>query len=133
MENLEMNVAIIGASPKEDRYSYKALKMLTAHGHKPLPVNPGHATIAGVAAYKTMSELPPDVDVVTMYVSPEHSTSFAPQIADLKPRCVIFNPGSENPALQRELSKLGIHWIEACTLVLLQTGQFTKATQGSGD
>jgi hypothetical protein len=37
---------------------------------------------------------------------------------------VIFNPGAENTALVAELEKAGIACEEACTLVLLNTGQF---------
>jgi hypothetical protein len=37
---------------------------------------------------------------------------------------VIFNPGTENPAFEDFLTEKGIEPIEACTLVMLATGQY---------
>jgi hypothetical protein len=45
-------------------------------------------------------------------------------LRSINPRRVIFNPGTENPELERALEKSGIQTEEACTLVLLHTGQF---------
>ena len=45
-------------------------------------------------------------------------------ILNLKPRRVIFNPGSENYALVTKLKEAGIEVVQACTLVMLRTEQF---------
>jgi hypothetical protein len=42
----------------------------------------------------------------------------------LQPKRVIFNPGTENPALMQQLAADGMEVEEACTLVMLHTGQF---------
>ena len=64
------------------------------------------------------------VDTLTMYVGPAISTGVADKIVALRPGRVIFNPGTENPELQGKLDGAGIPWEEACTLVLLNTGQY---------
>jgi predicted CoA-binding protein len=66
----------------------------------------------------------PDVDTVTLYLSGKNQVSYYDYILSLQPRRVIFNPGTENPELQSMLQKASIDAQEACTLVLLATGQF---------
>ncbi len=116
-------VAVLGASPKPERYSNKAIRLLREHGHTVLPVNPAQREIEGLAVTARVEDLK-DVDTVTMYVSPAHSDSLLPGLLALKPRRVIFNPGAENPGLEKALQEAGIEVEEACTLVLLRTGQF---------
>jgi predicted CoA-binding protein len=120
-------VAILGASSKKDRYSYKAFQMLQDYGHTPLPVSPKLQELEGIKAYANIKDVPAGVDTLTMYVGPETSTKLQTDILNLKPKRVIFNPGSENVELEKALEEAGVHVIEACTLVLLRTEQFDKA------
>lgn len=118
-------VAVLGASPKTERYSNKAIRMLREYGHTVLPVNPAQQEIEGLRVIASVDALPHgSVDTVTMYVSPQHSDSLLPGLLRLKPKRVIFNPGAENPALERELEKAGITVEDACTLVMLRTNQY---------
>ncbi len=117
-------VVIIGASDKPDRYSNKAQLLLQKHGHEVVPVNPGLSNIEGIPVTRDLAEVTGAVDTVTMYVAPKISNDLADKLIALKPRRVIFNPGSENPALQSTLTVAGIETLEACTLVLLRTGQY---------
>ena len=119
-----MKVAIVGASKKPDRYAYKAFKMLQEYGHEPLPVSPNLDDVEGVKTVKNLTEITEAVDTVTMYVGAKISDNLKDDILTLKPRRVIFNPGSENPALESALKEAGIEVEEACTLVLLRTKQF---------
>ncbi|MGL1933589.1 MAG: CoA-binding protein [Fibrobacterales bacterium] len=119
-----MNVAVLGASAKADRYSYKALKMLQEHGHTVFPVNPAQTEIDGVQCYPDLTSIPETIHTITMYVSPRHSGGYAQQIIERNPDRVIFNPGSENYDLIEELTREKIECIKACTLVMLSTDQF---------
>jgi uncharacterized protein len=119
-----MNVAILGASKNTDRYSYLAFQMLKEYGHIPFPVSPKFAELDGVKTYSTLKDIHETIDTLTMYVGAEISTKLKSDILALKPRRVIFNPGSENSILQDELKESGIEVEEACTLVLLRTNQF---------
>jgi predicted CoA-binding protein len=120
-------VAILGASSKPARYSYLAFKMLQQYGHRPVPVSPHLKVLEGTPVFSTLAEVGGPIDTLTMYVGPEISTKLRNDILQLKPSRVIFNPGSENPTLETELKKVGIEVLEACTLVLLRTGQFEKS------
>ncbi|MGE3682535.1 MAG: CoA-binding protein [Bdellovibrionales bacterium] len=117
-------VAILGASQKPERYAYRAFKMLQEYGHTPVPITPKFAQIEGVKAYASVLELKEPIDTLTMYVSPTISSRLKEEILSLKPKRVIFNPGSENPELAAELRSTGVGVEEACTLVLLRTQQF---------
>ena len=119
-----MKIAILGASKNPDRYAYKAFKMLQEYGHTPYPVTPKFADIEGVPAVTKLTDLREPIDTLTMYVGPDISSQLSNDILKLKPRRVIFNPGSENPKLQETLVQDGIEVEEACTLVLLRTNQF---------
>jgi uncharacterized protein len=119
-----MKVAILGASDNPERYSYKAFRMLLEYKHTPLPVTPKFNEFEGVAAYKTLKDIKTSVDTLTMYVGPQISSGLEADILGLKPKRVIFNPGSENPPLEKKLSAAGIEVLDACTLVMLRTNQF---------
>lgn len=117
-------VVVIGASNNPERYSHKAMLMLREHGHRPVPVAPAVAEVLGEPAYATPGAVPGPVDTVTMYVGPARQAALLDEIVALAPRRVIFNPGTENPDAYARLDAAGIAHEEACTLVLLRSGQF---------
>jgi predicted CoA-binding protein len=120
-------VAVLGASSDTTRYSYKAIQMLKEYGHLPVPIHPRETEVLGYKVLPDIKELVKQakkIDTLTMYVNPALSTKYQQDIIDLKPKRVIFNPGSENPGLEKVLTDNGILVEEACTLVLLKTNQF---------
>ncbi len=117
-------VAILGASDKPDRYSNKAQRLLRQHGHTVVPVHPALKQIEGVDVVPALDAIDGKIDTLTLYVGPAISSGVADKVVALKPGRVIFNPGTENPELQTQLDAAGIPWEEACTLVLLNTGQY---------
>ena len=117
-------VAILGASPKPDRYAYKAFRMLRDHGHRAIPINPAFEEILGEKCYPKIADAPQPLDTVTMYLGEARSNQLIDEIIAAKPRRIIMNPGAENPALAAQAEEAGIEVVEGCTLVMLQTGQF---------
>ncbi len=117
-------VAVLGASRKPERYANKAVRLLEQHGHRVLPVNPAYETVEGISCYKRLADLPAPVDTLTLYLTPEKLEGQIDAILALRPGRVIFNPGTELPALRQALDAADIPYLEACTLVLLNTGQF---------
>lgn len=115
---------VLGASPKEDRYSFKAVNMLKDHGYQPVPVHPAGHVVDGITALKSLDDVNAEIDTLTVYVSAKISDSEYDRIVKLAPRRVIFNPGAENRNLAARLTKAGIEVVEACTLVLLRTDQY---------
>jgi len=123
---MSQKVAILGASNKSQRYSYKALQMLSEHGHVPIPIHPALGTIEQFSVASSIEEAEKwgPLDTLTVYVRPERSSELSQSIISCSAKRVIFNPGTENPALNEQLQKAGKKVVEACTLVLLRTNQF---------
>jgi predicted CoA-binding protein len=117
-------VVILGASAKPERFSNRAFHMLLEYGHTPLPFAPALLELDGVRVFKSLGEILGPVDTLTMYVGAAISSGLEKDILQLRPKRVIFNPGSENPELQERLMAAGIAVEEACTLVILRTNQF---------
>ncbi|MEL0028230.1 MAG: CoA-binding protein [Perlucidibaca sp.] len=117
-------VAVLGASPKPERYSNRAIHMLREYGHRVIPVNPIQREIAGLPAVPSLADISEPVDTVTIYVSPPHLEPLLEGLLALRPGRVIFNPGAEHPRAAARLEAAGIRTEEACTLVLLRSRQF---------
>jgi len=118
-----MNVAVIGASAKPDRYSYKAMKLLAKKGHIPFPIHPSIHDIDGITVYKTLLDVAESIDTITVYLSARNSNRIADDILNCGTKRVIFNPGAENSDLMSKLRDRGIGVVEGCTIVMLKTGQ----------
>lgn len=118
-----MKVVILGASPSASRYAFKALEMLKEFEHTVELVNPLYPEINGQKCYPTLEGLK-DIDTVTLYVTAKHLKPHMEALKQLKPRRIIANPGTYDKPLMDELTEAGIAVEEACTLVLLRTGQF---------
>ena len=114
---------VIGASENPERYANKAANRLIRQGHEVELVGLRAGSIGGNPIQTGQPNLE-NIDTVTLYVSPKNQTGFYDYIQKLKPRRVIFNPGTENPAFERQLQQEGIQPIEACTLVMLAVGEY---------
>lgn len=119
-----MNVAILGATPKPEKYANMAQVKLLAHGHAVVGVNPAQPDLGGAPVSKSVSDLPPGIDTLTVYVGSDRSTALADEILGYGFRRVIFNPGAENPDLAAKLHDRGVETVEGCTLVMLSSRQF---------
>jgi hypothetical protein len=117
-------VAVVGASDNPHRYAFRALRLLRENGYTPIPVSRSGQDILGFPGYASLVAVPVPIDTVTMYVSPERQPPVIADILAVRPRRVIFNPGAENPDAYPALAQAGVEAVEACTLVLLTTGQF---------
>jgi len=116
---------VIGASENPERYSYKAIQLLNQHHHPVLALGLRSGFVGPTIIEKDMNAfLGIPIDTITLYLNPLLQEAHYNAIIALKPRRVIFNPGTENFEFENLLSKNGILSEEACTLVLLNTGQF---------
>ena len=120
----QQHVVVLGASPKEKRYSNQAVRELLAHGHHVYPVHPLSAEIHGQKCYKHLDEITHKIDTLTLYVGKDRSTQLIDSILSMKPKRIIMNPGAENELLEAKAKENGIEVVIGCTLVMLRTGQF---------
>ena len=114
---------VLGASLKPSRYSYLAVNRLVAKKHQVVAIGLKEGTVAGISIITEKLHFD-DIDTVTLYLNAQRQADYYDYILSLKPRRVIFNPGTENPELAELLQKNNIEYEEACTLVLLGTDQY---------
>ena len=118
-----MKTLVIGASENPERYANKAVRMLREYQHEVVSIGLREGMIDDVPIQTGQPQFA-DVDTVTLYVGPQRQDGLFDYVVGLQPRRVIFNPGTENPVFQEKLTAAGIEPVEACTLVLLRTGQW---------
>lgn len=122
-KEMKKKTLVLGASNNPDRYSNIAINRLTAYNHPVVAVGLREGNVAGVDIQK--GKVPFEgVDTITLYLNPKNQETYYDYILSLKPKRVLFNPGTENPELQAKLDDAGIAYEEACTLVLLSTNQY---------
>jgi len=124
MHEAEHHVAVLGASPKPDRYANRAIRRLLAAGYRVTPVHPHWQEIEGLPVLASLGQIHRPVQTLTLYVGPAQLHKVSDELIALGPDRVIFNPGTESLELQHQLEAANIPWLEACTLVMLQTGTF---------
>ncbi|MEI8279144.1 MAG: CoA-binding protein [Bacteroidota bacterium] len=114
---------VIGASENTARYSNMAIHRLLSHNQPVVAIGHKKGNVEGV---EIVTEYPAinDIDTVTLYLNPTNQIPYYDYILSLKPKRIIFNPGTENAELEAIAEDAGIKVMEACTLVLLGTGQY---------
>ena len=114
---------VLGASPNSERYSFLATCLLNEHGISVYPYGIKKGMINDIPILNEWPNQIP-IDTVTLYLGSAAQIEYIDQILALKPRRIIFNPGTENPVLAELAAKTGVETLDACTLVLLKTGQY---------
>ena len=114
---------VLGASENPGRYSNLAIKKLLGHGYSVMAIGKVAGNVDGVTI-NTEQAPADDIDTVTLYLNPLHQKAYYDYILSLKPRRIIFNPGTENEELEELARANNIRPVEACTLVMLSTGQY---------
>jgi uncharacterized protein len=114
---------VLGASPNPARYGFLATNMLKEYHHEVVPFGIKKGQVNGL---DIVNELPTDTDfdTVTLYINPHNQKEYYQYIIGLSPKRVVFNPGTENKELEELLIENRIEPVEACTLVMLRTGQY---------
>ncbi|MGV3560495.1 CoA-binding protein [Larkinella arboricola] len=120
---MKRKTLVIGASENPERYANRAANRLVQQGYEVELLGLRSGSIRNNTIRTGQPDLA-DIDTVTLYVSAKNQTNLYDYIKKLKPRRVIFNPGTENPAFQKDLQEQGIEPIEACTLVMLSIGTY---------
>jgi predicted CoA-binding protein len=114
---------VLGASENPARYGNIAIHRLVRYGHPIVAVGKRKGTVEGIEI-ETEPPYAEDIDTITLYLNPTNQLPYYDYIMSLKPKRIIFNPGTENMELRRMAIQAGIQPVEGCTLVMLGTGQY---------
>lgn len=116
---------VVGATDNSSRYAFIAANMLNEYGHEVVPLGIKKGEVAGkeILDIRQKPEIK-DIDTLTLYLGPQNQPEWYDYLLSLKPKRIIFNPGTENADFETLAKKQGIEIEEACTLVMLRTGQY---------
>jgi predicted CoA-binding protein len=110
-----MSTIVFGYSENPERYSFKAYTLLKEFEYDAIPFNPRTDDISSIKH---------PFDTLTMYVGEAISEKYSEQILKLNFKRIIFNPGAENPSLEKKCLEKNIEVVHGCTLVMLKTDQY---------
>ena len=116
---------IVGATTDASRYAYLAARMLTEYEHEIIPIGIKKGEVFGKQILNIYDKPEiADVDTVTLYIGPQRQPEWYQYLLSLKPKRILFNPGTENPEFEKMAEDAGIEVVEGCTLVMLRSRQF---------
>jgi len=122
---MRKKTVIIGATTNPGRYAYLAANMLKDYNHEIVPIGIRKGEVAGKEILNIREKpVVKHVDTITLYIGPHRQPEWYHYLLSLKPKRIIFNPGTENTEFEKLAEEKGIETLEACTLVMLQSNQY---------
>ena len=116
---------ILGATTNESRYAYLVAERLYNRGMDFVPVGRKSGNVFG----ETILDIDStphieDVHTITLYIGSKNQVEWYTYIISLKPKRIIFNPGTENKDLVKLAEANDIEVEVGCTLVMLSIGNY---------
>jgi predicted CoA-binding protein len=116
---------VVGATDNPERYAYRAADLLEAKGVPFIPIGIKKGLVFGKEIVDLRDKpVLEGIHTITLYLGPANQTEWVEYLIGLGPKRIIFNPGTENSDFFSKAKAAGIEVLEACTLVMLTTGQF---------
>jgi predicted CoA-binding protein len=120
---MDFKTLVIGASTNPSRFSHLAIKSLVKHNIEVVAIGKKRGEVDGITIVVDKPNYT-DVHTVTLYINPSHQEEYLDYVVSLKPKRIIFNPGTENGDLMKIARKNGIEVVFDCTLVMLNNGNY---------
>lgn len=122
----EMNkTLVVGATANSSRYAFLAARMLNEYGHEFVLIGIKKETVLGKEILNLREKPPIDgIDTITLYIGPQNQPEWYDYLLSLKPKRIIFNPGTENEEFEKMAEAKNVEVVEGCTLVMLRSNQF---------
>ncbi|MFN2438693.1 MAG: CoA-binding protein [Chitinophagaceae bacterium] len=114
---------VLGASENPSRYSYLAIRKLASHQHPVVAIGKRKGKVGDIEIATEHLQVS-DVDTITLYLNPANQQKYYDYILSLKPKRIIFNPGTENEYLIKKAKENNIETVIGCTLVMLSIGNY---------
>ena len=110
-------VAIIGASNDRRKYGNKAVRAYLQQGYSVYPVNPSESQIENLPVFKSIKDVPGRPERTSVYVPPQVLLTLLPDIAAKGCDELWLNPGTASPEVVAEAERLGLHAVQACSIL----------------
>ena len=112
-------VAVVGASSHQHKFGNQAVRGFLRQGYAVVPINRHEAEIEGLKTYRSVLDVPGQIDMVTIYVPPTEGPDVLMEVAAKRIPEVWINPGADSPEVIRRARELGLQPIVACSLMAL--------------
>jgi len=102
MENLvndflsQQKFAVVGSFRNKDKYAYKIMQNLAAKGYEVYPVNPNMSMVDGSVCYRSISDIPFDIDVADIVTPPAVTERIVEECLQKGIKRVWLQPGAES-------------------------------------
>ena len=110
-------VAVIGASSNRNKFGNKALRAFANQGYTVIPINPHEAEVEGYRTYRSVLDVPGDIDMATVYVPPWIGVGIVEELARKGVGEVWLNPGADGDEVVARARELGLRTIQACSII----------------
>lgn len=114
---------MLGASPNPDRYSNKAVRRLISNNYEVVAIGIRKGLIGDIPIITGQPALD-NVHTVLIYLSPSHQSEIFDYVLSLRPKRVVFNPGTESPEFEEMLASYNIKVVRDCSLVMMASNRF---------
>jgi len=104
-------VAVVGISDKPDRPSHVVAKYLQERGYRVIPVNSFLTEVLGEKAYKSLAEIPGQVDLVDVFRKSADVPPVAEEAVRVGARFFWMQEGVESDRAREILDAAGIPWV----------------------
>jgi len=110
-------VAVIGASSNRRKFGNKALRAFEKQGYRVIPINPNETVVEGHPTFKSVLDVPGDIDMATVYVRPSVGVLVMEDLAKKRISEVWLNPGADADDVVARARALGLNVIQACSIM----------------
>ena len=111
------SVAVIGASRNRHKFGNKALRAFEHQGYRVIPIHPTESEVEGHRAYRSVLDVPGDIDIATVYVPAHAGIGVMDDLAKKGVPEVWLNPGADDHVVVDRARKLGLKIIQACSII----------------
>ncbi len=106
-------IAIVGISRKEDRDSFKVAKYLKEHGYQIIPVNPVYEEVLGEKCYKSLSDIPFEVDIVDIFRRPDAIPPIVDEAIKIGAKAVWMQLGLAHNESAKKAREAGLQVVQS--------------------
>ena len=113
--------AVVGASNNPMKYGNKVLRTYLAHNRKAFPVNPKEPEVLGLTSYKSLSELPEQVDSISIITPPAVTEQVVEDAIAAGAKHIWMQPGAESFKAIERAKEAGLTVISGgpCLMVVM--------------